>query len=314
MENKEIDKETKAFFENLDVINKDRVINAIRTTYIDLIADATPNISIYSVLNAKQTTKEKQELATYYKVIFEEILSVYKRAYKEKENGGRSFDKMNLVLTTNLKEAFINSIILANTKDTDGTKINPKSNLYVDKTALSIDRLLNKKYKGTEPMKSMFNTLYYDYGQALADLTILRIIGQVLGVELISKDNIVDYWTCVTFEDLNDTIDRLLNTFEVDYKENKTYKKSDFYIDLITTKAINHKISILLDANDLNKQYKTIEKRIKAIIFKDASDEPISKQPYLLSTTIRRELTLYYWNRIKKEIRGVAESEGSYEK
>lgn len=333
---KELDKDIKAFYENNDVISKERLIDAMRTTYIDLIADGTPNISIYGVINAKQETKEKQELANYYKSLFENILTTYNKVYKYKDNGGRPFDNVNLVIATTLKDAFINSLILAQTKDENATKINPKSNLYVDAKDLTIERLATRKdFEGNASLFSMFNNLYLEYGQALADLTILRIIGQVLGCELIGKDEIVEYFNCTTYEDLSTAIDKIIYVLENEYKDNNEYKKSNFYIDLITTKAINYKFSILLDSDELNKDFMKVEQDIKKIILKqtkeDGTDLKIKEitestpyikvertnyaiQPYELTTKIRRFLTSYYWNRIKKEIRGVAESEASYGK
>ena len=330
MENKGIDKNVKAFYENNDVVSLETCIRELRTCYIDLIADGKPNVLIYSVFNAKQQNKEKQDLATYYKVVFEEIMSLYSRLYKQKENGGRSFDKNDLVIATTLKDAFINSLILSQTKDENATKINPKSNLFVDKKDLTLERLATQKdFVGIASVKSMFNSLYLEYGQALADLTILRIIGQALKIELINPDEIIDYWNCATYEDLTSIIDKTLETLEKTYKDDNKYKKSDFYIDLMTTKAINYKISILLDTDTNNEEYNKVSRDIERIILKQEKDDAndlkkeqyirierknYSLQPYELTTKIRRYLAVYYWNRIKKEIRGVAESEGSYDK
>lgn len=329
MEKKELDKNIKAFYENNDVVDLKNCIDKLRTCYIDLIADGTPNVLIYKVFNAKQETKEKQDLAIYYKTLFEEILSLYNKVYKQKENGGRSFDKINLVLATTLKDAFINSIILSQTKDENATKINPKSNLYVDAKDLTLERLVNKKdFVGKASLFSMFNNLYLEYGQALADLTILRIIGQVLRVELLDQDKIIDYWNCATYEDLTAIIDKSLETLESIYKDNTEYKKSNFYIDLVTTKAINYKISILLDTDTNDKNFLNFRKSIERIVLKQyeykteleketgvkIERKNFAYEPYELTTKIRRYMTSYYWNRIKKEIRGVAESEGSYDK
>ena len=317
MEKESTDKEIKAFYEQQDIVSKERVIEAIRTAYIDLITDGKPNSLIYGTLKAKQETEEKQELANYYSSIFESILIIYNNVYRNRERKERSFDSLNLIVTTNLKDAFINSLILANTEDEDATKINPKSKLYVDKEALTLERLTTKKgFVGIRPIKNIFNSLYYEYGQALADLTILRIIGKALNIELINQDEIIDYWSCATFGDLSNTIDKLLYVLEDKNKDNTEYKKSEFYIDLITTKAIDQKISILLDSDQQNKKYTDIEKYITNIVLKEVSktkidDNNYASEPYELTTSIRRNLIVYYWNRIKDEIRAIAESEAN---
>ena len=317
MEKESTDKEIKAFYEQQDIVSKERVIEAIRTAYIDLITDGKPNSLIYGTLKAKQETEEKQELANYYSSIFESILIIYNNVYRNRERKERSFDSLNLIVTTNLKDAFINSLILANTEDEDATKINPKSKLYVDKEALTLERLTTKKgFVGIRPIKNIFNSLYYEYGQALADLTILRIIGKALNIELINQDEIIDYWSCATFGDLSNTIDKLLYVLSDTNKDNTEYKKSEFYIDLITTKAIDQKISILLDSDQQNKKYTDIEKYITNIVLKEVSktkidDNNYASEPYELTTSIRRNLIVYYWNRIKDEIRAIAESEAN---
>lgn len=317
MEKESTDKEIKAFYEQQDIVSKERVIEAIRTAYIDLITDGKPNSLIYGTLKAKQETEEKQELANYYSSIFESILIIYNNVYRNRERKERSFDSLNLIVTTNLKDAFINSLILANTEDENATKINPKSKLYVDKEALTLERLTTKKgFVGIRPIKNIFNSLYYEYGQALADLTILRIIGKALNIELINQDEIIDYWSCATFGDLSNTIDKLLYVLEDKNKDNTEYKKSEFYIDLITTKAIDQKISILLDSDQQNKKYTDIEKYITNIVLKEVSktkidDNNYASEPYELTTSIRRNLIVYYWNRIKDEIRAIAESEAN---
>ena len=203
MSNKEkVDKDVKLFYEKFDVVSKEHILKEMTTAYIDLITDGKPNSLIYGTLKAKQETEEKQELANYYSSIFESILIIYNNVYRNRERKERSFDSLNLIVTTNLKDAFINSLILANTEDEDATKINPKSKLYVDKEALTLERLTTKKgFVGIRPIKNIFNSLYYEYGQALADLTILRIIGKALNIELINQDEIIDYWSCATFGD-----------------------------------------------------------------------------------------------------------------
>ena len=110
MEKESIDKEIKAFYEQQDIVSKERVIEAMRTAYIDLITDNKPNILIYGTLKAQQDTAEKQELANYYSSLFENILTIYNNLYKKKENRVREFDSINLIVTTNLKDAFINSL------------------------------------------------------------------------------------------------------------------------------------------------------------------------------------------------------------
>ena len=318
MSNKEkVDKDVKLFYEKFDVVSKEHILKEMTTAYIDLITDGKPNSLIYGTLKAKQETEEKQELANYYSSIFESILIIYNNVYRNRERKERSFDSLNLIVTTNLKDAFINSLILANTEDEDATKINPKSKLYVDKEALTLERLTTKKgFVGIRPIKNIFNSLYYEYGQALADLTILRIIGKALNIELINQDEIIDYWSCATFGDLSNTIDKLLYVLEDKNKDNTEYKKSEFYIDLITTKAIDQKISILLDSDQQNKKYTDIEKYITNIVLKEVSktkidDNNYASEPYELTTSIRRNLIVYYWNRIKDEIRAIAESEAN---
>lgn len=318
MSNKEkIDKDVKLFYEKFDVVSKEHILKEMTTAYIDLITDGKPNSLIYGTLKAKQETEEKQELANYYSSLFESILIIYNNVYRNRERKERSFDSLNLIVTTNLKDAFINSLILANTEDENATKINPKSKLYVDKEALTLERLTTKKgFVGIRPIKNIFNSLYYEYGQALADLTILRIIGKALNIELINQDEIIDYWSCATFGDLSNTIDKLLYVLEDKNKDNTEYKKSEFYIDLITTKAIDQKISILLDSDQQNKKYTDIEKYITNIVLKEVSktkidDNNYASEPYELTTSIRRNLIVYYWNRIKDEIRAIAESEAN---
>ena len=318
MSNKEkVDKDVKLFYEKFDVVSKEHILKEMTTAYIDLITDGKPNSLIYGTLKAKQETEEKQELANYYSSIFESILIIYNNVYRNRERKERSFDSLNLIVTTNLKDAFINSLILANTEDENATKINPKSKLYVDKEALTLERLTTKKgFVGIRPIKNIFNSLYYEYGQALADLTILRIIGKALNIELINQDEIIDYWSCATFGDLSNTIDKLLYVLEDKNKDNTEYKKSEFYIDLITTKAIDQKISILLDSDQQNKKYTDIEKYITNIVLKEVSktkidDNNYASEPYELTTSIRRNLIVYYWNRIKDEIRAIAESEAN---
>lgn len=318
MSNKEkVDKDVKLFYEKFDVVSKEHILKEMTTAYIDLITDGKPNSLIYGTLKAKQETEEKQELANYYSSIFESILIIYNNVYRNRERKERSFDSLNLIVTTNLKDAFINSLILANTEDEDATKINPKSKLYVDKEALTLERLTTKKgFVGIRPIKNIFNSLYYEYGQALADLTILRIIGKALNIELINQDEIIDYWSCATFGDLSNTIDKLLYVLSDTNKDNTEYKKSEFYIDLITTKAIDQKISILLDSDQQNKKYTDIEKYITNIVLKEVSktkidDNNYASEPYELTTSIRRNLIVYYWNRIKDEIRAIAESEAN---
>lgn len=318
MSNKEkVDKDVKLFYEKFDVVSKEHILKEMTTAYIDLITDGKPNSLIYGTLKAKQETEEKQELANYYSSIFESILIIYNNVYRNRERKERSFDSLNLIVTTNLKDAFINSLILANTEDEDATKINPKSKLYVDKEALTLERLTTKKgFVGIRPIKNIFNSLYYEYGQALADLTILRIIGKALNIELINQDEIIDYWSCATFGDLSNTIDKLLYVLSDTNKDNTEYKKSEFYIDLITTKAIDRKISILLDSDQQNKKYTDIEKYITNIVLKEVSktkidDNNYASEPYELTTSIRRNLIVYYWNRIKDEIRAIAESEAN---
>lgn len=318
MSNKEkVDKDVKLFYEKFDVVSKEHILKEMTTAYIDLITDGKPNSLIYGTLKAKQETEEKQELANYYSSIFESILIIYNNVYRNRERKERSFDSLNLIVTTNLKDAFINSLILANTEDEDATKINPKSKLYVNKEALTLERLTTKKgFVGIRPIKNIFNSLYYEYGQALADLTILRIIGKALNIELINQDEIIDYWSCATFGDLSNTIDKLLYVLSDTNKDNTEYKKSEFYIDLITTKAIDQKISILLDSDQQNKKYTDIEKYITNIVLKEVSktkidDNNYASEPYELTTSIRRNLIVYYWNRIKDEIRAIAESEAN---
>lgn len=319
MEKESIDKEIKAFYEQQDIVSKERVIEAIRTAYIDLITDGNPNILIYGTLKAHQDTEEKQDLANYYSSLFESILIIYNNVYRNRERKERSFDSLNLIVTTNLKDAFINSLILANTEDENATKINPKSKLYVDKEALTLERLTTKKgFVGIRPIKNIFNSLYYEYGQALADLTILRIIGKALNIELINQDEIIDYWSCATYHDLSNTIDDILYMLKSSYKDPSEYNKSDLYIDIMTTKAINHKISILLDTDKNNETYNKIIESITTIVLKQDESKTKAKgvtrasydiQPYELYSDIRKDLTIYYWNRIKNEIRAVAESE-----
>lgn len=318
MSNKEkVDKDVKLFYEKFDVVSKEHILKEMTTAYIDLITDGKPNSLIYGTLKAKQETEEKQELANYYSSIFESILIIYNNVYRNRERKERSFDSLNLIVTTNLKDAFINSLILANTEDEDATKINPKSKLYVNKEALTLERLTTKKgFVGIRPIKNIFNSLYYEYGQALADLTILRIIGKALNIELINQDEIIDYWNCATYHDLSNTIDKLLYVLSDTNKDNTEYKKSEFYIDLITTKAIDQKISILLDSDQQNKKYTDIEKYITNIVLKEVSktkidDNNYASEPYELTTSIRRNLIVYYWNRIKDEIRAIAESEAN---
>lgn len=319
MEKESIDKEIKAFYEQQDIVSKERVIEAIRTAYIDLITDGNPNILIYGTLKAQQDTAEKQELANYYSSLFESILIIYNNVYRNRERKERSFDSLNLIVTTNLKDAFINSLILANTEDENATKINPKSKLYVDKEALTLERLTTKKgFVGIRPIKNIFNSLYYEYGQALADLTILRIIGKALQIELIDQDEIINYWNCATYHDLSNTIDDILYMLKSSYKDPSEYNKSDLYIDIMTTKAINHKIRILLDTDKDNETYNKIIESITTIVLKQDKSKTEAKgitkkgydiQPYELYSDIRKDLTIYYWNRIKNEIRAVAESE-----
>ena len=102
------------------------------------------------------------------------------------------------------------------------------------------------------------------------------------------------------------------------YKDPSEYNKSDLYIDIMTTKTINYKISVLLDGDKANDTYKRIEKAITTIVLKQDENKTEAKgvtrasydiQPYELYSDIRKDLTIYYWNRIKNEIRAVAESE-----
>lgn len=326
MENKELDKDLKAFFEKEDVTSLDVCIREFRTCYIDLIADGQPNLLIYKVFLSKQDTEEKQDLARHYRQLFEEMLNLYNKLYKQKENGGRSFDKNNLVIATTLKDALINSFILSQTKDNKATKIDANSKLYVDKKDLTLERLATQNdFIGSSSVFSMFNALYLEYGQALADLMIFKIIGQALKVEILNQDEIINYWNCATYEDLTAIIDKCLEVLKNIYKDNEEYKKSNFYIDLVTTKAINYKISVLLDTDTDQENFNNIARDIERLILKENNDTSLEelKKPHItprsldpndLTTRFRRFLTSYYWNRIKDEIRGVAESEGSYDK
>ena len=329
MEKESIDKEIKAFYEQQDIVNKERVIEAIRTAYIDLITDDKPNILIYGTLKAQQDTAEKQELANYYSSLFESILTIYNNLYKKKENRGRAFDNINLIVTTNIKDAFINSLKLLlnqvsdkNKKvkeytDREATKRN--INLKIDDKDLTIERLVEPKaFVGKAPIKNIFNSLYLEYGQVLADLTILRTIGKALQIELIDQDEIIDYWNCATYHDLSNTIDDILYMLKVSYKDPSEYNKSDLYIDIMTTKTINYKISVLLDTDKDNETYNKIIESITTIVLKQDKSKTEAKgitkkgydiQPYELYSDIRKDLTIYYWNRLKNEIRAVAESE-----
>ena len=328
MEKESIDKEIKAFYEQQDIVNKERVIEAIRTAYIDLITDDKPNILIYGTLKAQQDTAEKQELANYYSSLFESILTIYNNLYKKKENRGRAFDNINLIVTTNIKDAFINSLKLLlnqvsdkNKKvkeytDREATKRN--INLKIDDKDLTIERLVEPKaFVGKAPIKNIFNSLYLEYGQVLADLTILRTIGKALQIELIDQDEIIDYWNCATYHDLSNILDDILTYLKI-YREHCKYQKSDLYIDIMTTKAINQKISILLDTDKDNETYNKIIESITTIVLKQDKSKTEAKgitkkgydiQPYELYSDIRKDLTIYYWNRLKNEIRAVAESE-----
>lgn len=329
MEKESIDKEIKAFYEQQDIVSKERVIEAMRTAYIDLITDNKPNILIYGTLKAQQDTAEKQELANYYSSLFENILTIYNNLYKKKENRVREFDSINLIVTTNLKDAFINSLksLLnqASNKnkeakehiDREATKRN--IDLKIDDKDLTIERLVGQKaFVGKAPIKNIFNSLYLEYGQVLADLTILRTIGKALQIELIDQDEIIDYWNCATYHDLSNTIDDILYMLKSSYKDPSEYNKSDLYIDIMTTKAINHKIRILLDTDKDNETYNKIIESITTIVLKQDKSKTEAKgitkkgydiQPYELYSDIRKDLTIYYWNRIKNEIRAVAESE-----
>lgn len=328
MEKESTDKEIKAFYEQQDIVSKERVIEAIRTAYIDLITDNKPNILIYGTLKAQQDTAEKQELANYYSSLFENFLTIYNNLYKKKENRVREFDSINLIVTTNLKDAFINSLksLLnqASNKnkeakehiDREATKRN--IDLKIDDKDLTIERLVGQKaFVGKAPIKNIFNSLYLEYGQVLADLTILRTIGKALQIELIDQDEIIDYWNCATYHDLSNILDDILTYLKL-YKENYKYQKSDLYIDIMTTKAINHKISILLDTDKDNETYNKIIESITTIVLKQDESKTEAKgitkkgydiQPYELYSDIRKDLTIYYWNRLKNEIRAVAESE-----
>lgn len=328
MEKESIDKEIKAFYEQQDIVSKERVIEAIRTAYIDLITDNKPNILIYGTLKAQQDTAEKQELANYYSSLFENFLTIYNNLYKKKENRVREFDSINLIVTTNLKDAFINSLkSLLNQAsdknkeakehiDREATKRN--IDLKIDDKDLTIERLVGQKaFVGKAPIKNIFNSLYLEYGQVLADLTILRTIGKALQIELIDQDEIIDYWNCATYHDLSRVLDDILTYLKL-YKENYKYQKSDLYIDIMTTKAINHKISILLDTDKDNETYNKIIESITTIVLKQDENKTEAKgitkkgydiQPYELYSDIRKDLTIYYWNRLKNEIRAVAESE-----
>ena len=328
MKKESIDKEIKAFYEQQDIVSKERVIEAIRTAYIDLITDDKPNILIYGTLKAQQDTAEKQELANYYSSLFESILTIYNNLYKKKENRGRAFDNINLIVTTNIKDAFINSLKLLlnqvsdkNKKvkeytDREATKRN--INLKIDDKDLTIERLVEPKaFVGKAPIKNIFNSLYLEYGQVLADLTILRTIGKALQIELIDQDEIIDYWNCATYHDLSNILDDILTYLKI-YREHCKYQKSDLYIDIMTTKAINQKISILLDTDKDNETYNKIIESITTIVLKQDKSKTEAKgitkkgydiQPYELYSDIRKDLTIYYWNRLKNEIRAVAESE-----
>lgn len=328
MEKESIDKEIKAFYEQQDIVSKERVIEAMRTAYIDLITDNKPNILIYGTLKAQQDTAEKQELANYYSSLFENILTIYNNLYKKKENRVREFDSINLIVTTNLKDAFINSLksLLNQASDknkeakeyTDREATKRNINLKIDDKDLTIERLVEPKaFVGKAPIKNIFNSLYLEYGQVLADLTILRTIGKVLQIELIDQDEIIDYWNCATYHDLSRVLDDILTYLKI-YKEHCKYQKSDLYIDIMTTKAINHKISILLDTDKNNETYNKIIESITTIVLKQDENKTKAKgvtrasydiQPYELYSDIRKDLTIYYWNRIKNEIRAVAESE-----
>ena len=228
MEKESTDKEIKAFYEQQDIVSKERVIEAIRTAYIDLITDDKPNILIYGTLKAQQDTAEKQELANYYSSLFESILTIYNNLYKKKENRGRAFDNINLIVTTNIKDAFINSLKLLLNQvsdidkrakeytDREATKRN--INLKIDDKDLTIERLVEPKaFVGKAPIKNIFNSLYLEYGQVLADLTILRTIGKALQIELIDQDEIIDYWNCATYHDLSNTIDDILFMLKSSY-------------------------------------------------------------------------------------------------
>jgi len=329
MKKESIDKETKAFYEQQDIVSKERVIEAIRTAYIDLITDGNPNILIYGTLKAHQDTEEKQELANYYRSLFESILTIYNNLYKKKENRGRAFDNINLIVTTNIKDAFINSLKLLLNQvsdidkrakeytDREATKRN--INLKIDDKDLTIERLVEPKaFVGKAPIRNIFNSLYLEYGQVLADLTILRTIGKALQVELIKQDEIIDYWNCATYHDLSNTIDDILYMLKSSYKDPSEYNKSDLYIDIMTTKTINYKISILLDTDKDNETYNKIIESITTIVLKQDKSKTEAKgitkkgydiQPYELYSDIRKDLTIYYWNRLKNEIRAVAESE-----
>lgn len=334
MEKESTDKEIKAFYEQQDIVSKERVIEAIRTAYIDLITDDKPNILIYGTLKAQQDTAEKQELANYYRSLFESILTIYNNLYKKKENRGRAFDNINLIVTTNIKDAFINSLklLLNQVSDTDkrakeytdreATKRN--INLKIDDKDLTIERLVEPKaFVGKAPIKNIFNSLYLEYGQVLADLTILRTIGKALQIELIDQDEIIDYWNCATYHDLSNTIDDILYMLKSSYKDPSEYNKSDLYIDIMTTKTINYKISVLLDTDKDNETYNKIIESITTIVLKQDKSKTEAKgitkkgydiQPYELYSDIRKDLTIYYWNRLKNEIRAVAESEAENEK
>ena len=328
MEKESTDKEIKAFYEQQDIVSKERVIEAIRTAYIDLITDDKPNILIYGTLKAQQDTAEKQELANYYSSLFENILTIYNNLYKKKENRVREFDSINLIVTTNLKDAFINSLkSLLNQAsdknkeakehiDREATKRN--IDLKIDDKDLTIERLVGQKaFVGKAPIKNIFNSLYLEYGQVLADLTILRTIGKALQIELIDQDEIIDYWNCATYHDLSRVLDDILTYLKI-YKEHCKYQKSDLYIDIMTTKTINYKISVLLDTDKDNETYNKIIESITTIVLKQDENKTKAKgvtrasydiQPYELYSDIRKDLTIYYWNRIKNEIRAVAESE-----
>lgn len=328
MKKESIDKEIKAFYEQQDIVSKERVIEAIRTAYIDLITDDKPNILIYGTLKAHQDTAEKQDLANYYSSLFESILTIYNNLYKKKENRVREFDSINLIVTTNLKDAFINSLkSLLNQAsdknkeakehiDREATKRN--IDLKIDDKDLTIERLVGQKaFVGKAPIKNIFNSLYLEYGQVLADLTILRTIGKALQIELIDQDEIIDYWNCATYHDLSNILDDILTYLKI-YKEHCKYQKSDLYIDIMTTKAINQKISILLDTDKDNETYNKIIESITTIVLKQDKSKTEAKgitkkgydiQPYELYSDIRKDLTIYYWNRLKNEIRAVAESE-----
>lgn len=232
---------------------------------------------------------------------------------------GRPFDKTQLTISTCLKDALINELVLKY-KEQNNKELDKNSKLYVDKKSLTIEQLTNKNFEVTKTIKGMYNILYHNYADALASLVTLKIIGKALSVDLISQDKIIDYWNCASFADLEEISDKIL---EASILLNiKNFEKSELFIDLITTKAINQKIGILIQADHNYKAYRENENIITNIILKKPWTKVLDKEnsitystpPYSITNNISRKLSKYYYDRIIKLIRGTAESEGSYGK